>query len=127
MARNTEKIIFEDGDGVEHELTTRYEVCPSCQGRGTSCAYLGSWTASEWAREDDEFKEDYLAGLYDRACEECGGLRVIAVADEDRNDPKILKQYRELQQAEAESRSIERMERLMEGGWREEGWYGRDD
>lgn len=24
------------------------------------------------------------------------------------------------------SRQTERMERLMEGGWREEGWYGND-
>lgn len=124
--RSTGNIIYTDENDEQHELPTRFEVCPSCQGHGTSSAYLGAWTASEWAQEDDEFKEDYLAGRYDRPCETCDGLRVVPLVDEEQCDPKLLKAYQDHQRELAEMRSVERQERLMEGGWRDMGWYGRE-
>ena len=37
----------EDGEEVEDtfELPGRYEVCPECDGTGTSSAYLGAFTS----------------------------------------------------------------------------------
>jgi hypothetical protein len=116
-------VVYVDGQNEPVKLPTRFEVCPQCEGRGTSSAYLGVFTASEWAEQDDDFKEDYIAGRYDRPCECCNGLRVIPVVDEDRCDPELLKEYQRQMDEEAHDREIERQERLMEGGWRELGWY----
>ena len=104
-------------------LPERFELCPCCEGRGTSSGYLGAFTREE-LYDDPDFAEDYLAGRYDRPCQECQGLRVVAVVDEDRCPPNLLEEYRKQQADEADCRDIERQERLMEGGWRELGWYG---
>lgn len=125
MKSDTE-IVFEDAEGNEHKLPTKFEVCPHCEGRGSSSEYLGSWSAEEWSREDDEFKEDYLEGRYDRSCETCNGLRVIPVVNEEQCDPILYKEYLEYQQELRDSAEIQRQERLMEGGWRELDWFGRD-
>jgi RecJ-like exonuclease len=92
-------------DEVEHTLPSRFEVCGLCEGRGTSCAHVecdgGGFTSSEWAEQDEEFREDYLAGRYDRPCPSCKGLRVVSVIDEDRCDAGLLAAYREEQEDEA--------------------------
>jgi hypothetical protein len=53
---------------------TEYVVCPQCRGTGYGDG-LGDVT--EMLHEDPDFAEDYRAGLYNRGCEECGGLRVV--------------------------------------------------
>lgn len=58
----------------------KFEVCPECEGHGTSSAHLGSFTASEFAEQFDEDEaRDYFAGAYDRKCEYCNGDRVVKV------------------------------------------------
>lgn len=117
--------ILYDDDGNERELPTKFEVCDQCRGEGKSSAYLGAFSGRrlEEMQADEEWWEDYVAGRFDRTCETCDGLRVVPVVDEERCDPADLKAYEEQQRELAQCRQQERMERLMEGGWREEGWF----
>lgn len=113
-----EPTVFIDSDSDDEDsklvkLPFVYEVCDHCNGHGTSSAYLGAFTQSEWAEESDEFKEDYLAGRYDRPCETCGGQRVVPVVDEQRCDPKLLAIYRRQKADDDECDAIYRMERRM--------------
>jgi RecJ-like exonuclease len=95
------------------ELPCKFEVCPHCEGKGTSSAHLGAYTASEWAEQDDEWKEDYLAGRYDESCPECNGLRVVSVVDRPRCVPAQLEAY----DRECQERDEDRRTRAMESGW----------
>lgn len=107
--------IYTDGDSVEHDLPAKYEVCSSCEGSGVTCSHVecdgGGFTSSEWAEQDDDFKEDYLAGRYDRPCPDCKGKRVVLVVDEAACNPELLKLYRKQQDEVAETYRIEAMER----------------
>lgn len=105
-----------DDDGMyerEVELPSKFEVCPSCGGKGTSSAYLGAFTEEDMAEAGYEFMEDYMAGHYDRACDECKGQRVIEVIDRAACDPEELKVYDEHERDLAEMRTIEAAERRM--------------
>lgn len=104
---------------VTVELPTRFEVCDRCEGRGKHMnpAIDGhgitedEWNGPDW---DDESRETYLSGGYDITCEECKGLRVVPVVDEDRCDKALFAKYQEhvMDQArdDAEDRAIRRME-----------------
>jgi RecJ-like exonuclease len=115
-------ILFEDKDGVEHELPTKWKICPQCEGHGKSSLYLGAFTG-EQMREDPEFAEEYMAGRYDRTCETCKGSGKVEEVDRRRCNAKLLRAYDKQQDSITEMRAIERQERLFEGGWREEGWF----
>lgn len=56
---------------------SRFVVCYACDGRGLSSAYLGAFTAGELDEMGEDFAVDYFAGRLDRACETCGGNRVL--------------------------------------------------
>lgn len=124
-----EKLILyttdEEGYEVERELPTKFEVCGQCEGKGTSSAYLGAFSGRrlQEAREDEEFWDDYISGKLDRACETCGGKRVVPVLDRKKCSKADLAAYDKQQADLAEVRAIERQERLFEGDWREEGWF----
>ena len=60
------------------EARCQWAVCPECDGSGVTSAHLGDWTASEWAEEDPDFQDDYMAGRYDIPCPRCKGDRVVA-------------------------------------------------
>lgn len=60
-------------------LPGHWAICSSCDGHGGSSAHLGSFTSEDWADQDPDFKEDYLAGAYDRPCPDCDGGRVWIV------------------------------------------------
>jgi hypothetical protein len=119
------EIILYTGDDEEVTLPHKWQICGQCEGHGTSSAYLGAFTRDDLDEEGPEFCEDYFAGRYDRACETCGGSGKVKVVDRDRTPAHQLKAYDEQCADNAEIEAIHRMERLMEGGWREEGWLGR--
>lgn len=77
-----------DGAHVEAILPTRWEICGCCDGEGTTSSAVecdgGGFTASEWAEQDHDSREDYLAGQYARACDECRGSGKGRVLDHDR-------------------------------------------
>lgn len=69
----------------EHELPTRYEVCPLCQGKGTHVnpGIDAHGLTAEDFYEDPDFAEDYFRGRYDQICNECHGERVVEVVDRE--------------------------------------------
>jgi len=94
------------------DLPCHKEVCPRCDGEGTTWGGL-SFTESEvdeYGR--DEFMEALAGKRFDRPCEECGGLRVVDVPDEDRTDPEVWKQWLAQEQAGYELRAAEAAERM---------------
>ena len=56
----------------------KFAVCPDCQGRGTSSAYLGAFTSEDLDYMGEEGREDLAAGRFDRPCSSCNGQRVVA-------------------------------------------------
>ncbi len=80
--------IYTNRDAIEVSFPARWAICPACEGcatdRGRSVECDGGgFTSSEWAEQDDDFKEDYLAGRYDRPCEPCKGLGRVQVIERD--------------------------------------------
>lgn len=79
---------YENEDGVEDdiEILCTYEVCGTCEGKGSHVSPgidAHGITAEEWDRDwDQEDREAYFTGRYDVTCSECRGRRVVPVADE---------------------------------------------
>lgn len=53
----------------------KWAICPACNGDGTSSAHLGAITGDEWNGPDwdDDSREMYLSGGYDKPCTKCDG------------------------------------------------------
>lgn len=105
---------------VEFEVTlpSKFEVCPTCEGRGkhVNRNIDGNGLTREDFEEDPDFEEAYFRGDYDVSCEECDGQRVFPVVDEAQANAKLLKLYQDDQQAEAESRAEDRYWARLESG-----------
>jgi hypothetical protein len=106
----------EECERLEHECLLdpardlRKIVCPQCRGRGTSSAYLGAFTQSQWADEDDDWKDAYMRGEFDQTCPECDGRNVVdELTDEAAARPAVVAWFREMNEMYA----IEAMERRM--------------
>lgn len=87
---------FEDGEEVgarEVELPVVFEVCGTCNGKGSHVnpsIDSNGLTASDFD-EDPDFRENYMSGMYDVTCNECGGKRVVPILDEARATPEQIK------------------------------------
>jgi DnaJ-class molecular chaperone len=69
-------------DGMIYpEVDVEYEVCPTCDGKGShvnpsiDCCGL----SAEDFYDDPDFAEDYHRGMYDQPCNQCHGKRVVPV------------------------------------------------
>jgi len=102
-------LYHDDGTEEVTQLPGRWCICGQCDGNGTSSAYLGAFTSSEWAEQDDDFKHDYLRGDYDRPCESCGGTGKVWSID----SRKLTKAQRQALQDEADYRAEVAAERRM--------------
>jgi hypothetical protein len=102
-------IYHEDGSETETQLPGRWCICGQCEGRGTSSAYLGAFTASEWAEQDDDFKDEYIRGGYDRSCDECNGSGKVWSIDYKKCTPE----QRAALDEEAEYQALVAAERRM--------------
>lgn len=121
--KRTIKVEFEndDGDWFEVQLPAKYEVCDRCQGVGSHVnpSIDGNGiTASEWAEWDIEDREHYMSGIYDVACHDCHGARVVLCVDEERIEThgtelekKGLKAYNGESEHNYEDELYARMER----------------
>lgn len=81
--------VYTNRDQIDVRFPARWAICPVCEGcatdRGASVECDGGgFTSSEWAEQDDDFKQDYLAGCYDRPCGHCDGLGRVQEIDEER-------------------------------------------
>lgn len=120
MATKSNKIILYRGNGYddeEVELPSKFDVCPGCEGRGTHVNRNidgNGLTAEDFEEAGDDFREDYMNGVYDVTCETCGGQRVVSVLDEDRCDPVLLAEYQKQERESAECDAIQRAEMRAE-------------
>jgi DNA-directed RNA polymerase subunit RPC12/RpoP len=110
-------LVIYDEDGIEVYLEkTKYEVCPRCGGKGSHVNpnVDGHGISPEEFAEDPEFRENYFAGVYDVACCECNGKRVVKVIDwENPENKKYRKLYEQYLQDEADYWAEVEMERRM--------------
>lgn len=99
-------------------IPAKFVVCDRCEGVGshTNPNVDGNGISAEEFEQDPEFRENYFSGLYDVACEECKGARVIAVPDEEQVDPGILKRYYEYLDEKARWERDDRVTRYYESG-----------
>jgi hypothetical protein len=93
------KPIVYDEDGNEHELPTKFEVCPACKGKGSTVnpSIDSHGISAEEFYEDPDFAEEYMSGMYDVGCYHCGGKRVIKVPDFDKMTDEEKESWEELQ------------------------------
>jgi RecJ-like exonuclease len=117
MMRRSVPTVYSE-DGGETELPLRWEICCHCDGHGTDRGASvecdgGGFTASEWAEQDHDFREDYLAGYYDRTCEACCGSGKVEVVDEDRCTSELWSAWQQQCEDLAAERAMERAERRM--------------
>jgi hypothetical protein len=112
----------ETGDEVTVQFPSKFEVCPRCEGHGT---YLNpsignhAYSAEEFSESfDDEEAEQYFkrGGIYDIACEQCGGKRVIEVPN-----PKAMNAEQKASLAAWEEQEEERA--AEEAADRKTRWY----
>jgi len=101
------------------QVPAKWAICPVCEGCGTDRGAGvecdgGGFTSSEWAEQDDDFRKDYLSGVYDRPCAECRGHagRVLEI-DREACDPATIAAYDLHQREEADYRHMCAMERRM--------------
>jgi hypothetical protein len=88
----------------EQEIAIRWEVCGTCDGRGTHVnpsIDAHGICEDEWSEWGEDERESYLSGRYDVTCYECGGRRVVPVQDENRNPPEVLAQLAEAEEDRA--------------------------
>lgn len=118
----TRTIYDQEGGERELALPARWAICSECRGNGATSRHVecddcygepGGFTASEWADQDDEFREDYLAGRYDRPCDSCKGTGKVLVVDRECADPVDLNLWDAEMDADAEFAALCRAERRM--------------
>jgi len=113
-------LYFETADGAvdEFKMPTTWAICPDCRGEGGSSAHLGAITSDEWNGPDwdDESKELYLSGGYDRPCEHCGGSGKVKEVDRSRVAPDKLAAWDKQCQEITMERNEAYWERLHETG-----------
>ena len=133
MAEKTLKIsLWDDSENeeIEHELPAKHAVCSRCDGYGTHLnPSIGqhAFTPEEFNESfsEPEEREEYFkrGGIYDVACEECGGARVVLVVDVKATKAAglgpILKQWRAQERARMQSEADDRRTQWMESGGRD--------
>jgi hypothetical protein len=107
------EVFSEDGD-VSEEITVRFEwgICSTCNGRGshTNPSIDSQGLTAEDFLEDPGFVDDYLSGIYDVPCVECGGQRVVPVpAHDDPESPRVFERMAEIARAACEQAHEMRM------------------
>ena len=72
------------GEPVELVLPATWVVCSRCSGKGTHVnpAIDGNGLSQEdFDEAGPDFRDDYMAGVYDVTCYQCDGKRVVAAPD----------------------------------------------
>jgi len=84
---------IETGEGEDIEIPAIYEVCGTCDGKGSHVnPSIDSHGLSREDFDDDpDFAEDYFSGVYDIACNECHGRRVSPDVNWEKLNPELKK------------------------------------
>lgn len=87
-----------DGEVEKCNIYHAWEICDQCDGEGKHSKHLGVISAEtlydDW---DDEIRDSYFSGGYDRSCTACSGSGKIKVIDEDslnESAQQWIKEYR---------------------------------
>ena len=119
MATDKQQFTVVDDDGLEVVIPSRFEVCPTCEGKGTHDhpAFCNGITSDEWNGPDwdEDSRAQYLGGAYDVPCHECKGNRVVLMPDFDRLTPAQRALVDGHNQSMRELAECERSERIMCG------------
>jgi hypothetical protein len=88
--------IMNDGREKVFNFPARNELCERCDGEGTHVnpSVDGNGLTAEDFDEDPDFREHYFAGVFDVACEECHGNKVVQVVDEEALRPSQRRAFR---------------------------------
>jgi hypothetical protein len=80
-------------DGEDLEVPAAYEVCETCDGKGSHVnpSIDAHGISSDEFAEDPDFAESYFRGDYDVPCNECHSRRVVPGVDPDRATKDELK------------------------------------
>jgi hypothetical protein len=78
----------DEGEEIETELPSKFEVCDRCRGHGTHLnpsigehAYTPEEFEEAFFEEEDRAEYFKRGGRYDVSCEECHGRRVVEAVD----------------------------------------------
>jgi hypothetical protein len=110
----------DDGEGelITHELPCRYEVCPTCEGKGTHVNPSIDASGYFSDEEDDYPYEDedgpVYPSAYEQTCGTCHGKRVVLEVDRRACELSILLAYDEHLADEA-SYEAERLAEIRAG------------
>jgi hypothetical protein len=74
---------WEDEEREPRWIPVKYEVCPTCEGKGSHTNPSIDASGISWEEEDPDFREDYLGGVYDVPCYQCHGNRVVPMPADD--------------------------------------------
>jgi hypothetical protein len=110
-------------EGKEIIVSAVYQVCGTCNGKGSHSHRFGAITASDREEWDEESFRDYIAGRYDEVCGECNGKRVIAVPDMNSLDKPTRRFLERWQKEEEEFEATSWAERRAENPRDFEGQY----
>lgn len=109
--------IHEDDEGNEliEQIPAVWKICSTCEGHGSHSRDFGAITSDEWNGPDwdDESRETYLSGGYDKSCEDCKGSGKVMIPDESTTEPELYQRYMEWLSERAHQRYIEKRERDM--------------
>jgi hypothetical protein len=115
-----------NGEEEPVEFPAKMVVCSTCEGMGSTVnpSIDGNGiTQSEMEELGDDFREDYLAGVYDVTCRTCQGLRVVPQLDRAAimHSPRfrlLLKLYDKQQDEAYRDDQSEKWLRMAESGER---------
>jgi hypothetical protein len=71
----------EFGETEERWIPIKFEVCPTCEGKGTHVDpnIDAGGLSQEDFDEDPDFAESYRSGMYNQECNGCNGQRVVPI------------------------------------------------
>ena len=114
----TDPTVYDDnGEPFDLSRWTHKIVCTRCKGKGTHVnpnVDGHGITRDEMDELGDDFRDDYLSGVYDITCLRCHGDNVIDEIDFDRFErdaPELFAAYLRAEDAAWEADAIDRMER----------------
>lgn len=105
-------------DAKPVKVPAKWAICTVCEGGGTDRGANvecdgGGFTSSEWNEQDDDFREGYLRGDYDKPCTTCEGTGKVLVIDRARASKAVIKAYEDDQREEREYQAMCAAERRM--------------
>lgn len=119
--------INDDDEEVTMDLPSKMEVCPDCDGHGTTlCEGMKghAYSAEEFAEDfDPEEQGEYFkrGGMYDVQCSTCKGKNVVPVVDEEELTPAQKEFYEAYCEYESTCARFDREDAMTRRG--ESGYY----